>query len=235
MKTMFHLDMTIIRRQLVQTFGICVAVALLMAVSMQDLAVIGSFIAAMIPMLAVFSLLAYDEQNGWQSYRLAMPLVRGDVVLGRYLSVAAIIFGGAVAGAAISLLVAGVAQASGDASPLAPLMLRHNPPAAIAASILLGAGMALVMAAALLPPALRQGMTFGVRLSPLIIVMVFVGGASLLGEDGALRGFAPTAFAMFDGGGASAIVAGAMFVAIASVLYIMSLLVSMRLYATREF
>ncbi|MDO5791781.1 MAG: ABC-2 transporter permease [Coriobacteriia bacterium] len=42
---------------------------------------------AMVPILVMFSLLGYDDQNGWLRYRAALPLARRDIVVGRYLAI----------------------------------------------------------------------------------------------------------------------------------------------------
>lgn len=44
---------------------------------------------AMVPMLVMFSLFGYDDQNGWLRYRAALPLARRDIVVGRYLVIVA--------------------------------------------------------------------------------------------------------------------------------------------------
>lgn len=44
---------------------------------------------AMAPMLVMFSLFGYDDQNGWLRYRAALPLARRDIVVGRYLAIVA--------------------------------------------------------------------------------------------------------------------------------------------------
>lgn len=44
---------------------------------------------AMVPMLVMFSLFGYDDQNGWLRYRAALPLARRDIVVGRYLAIVA--------------------------------------------------------------------------------------------------------------------------------------------------
>ena len=44
---------------------------------------------AMVPILVMFSLLGYDDQNGWLRYRAALPLARRDIVVGRYLAIVA--------------------------------------------------------------------------------------------------------------------------------------------------
>lgn len=44
---------------------------------------------AMVPILVMFSLLGYDDQNGWLRYRSALPFSRRDIVVGRYLAIVA--------------------------------------------------------------------------------------------------------------------------------------------------
>ena len=44
---------------------------------------------AMVPILVMFSLFGYDDQNGWLRYRAALPLARRDIVVGRYLAIVA--------------------------------------------------------------------------------------------------------------------------------------------------
>ena len=41
---------------------------------------------AMVPILVMFSLLGYDDQNGWLRYRAALPLARRDIVVRALLS-----------------------------------------------------------------------------------------------------------------------------------------------------
>ena len=41
-------------------------------------------VSAMVPMILVFSLASYDDQNGWKRYRASLPFSRRDVIAARY-------------------------------------------------------------------------------------------------------------------------------------------------------
>ena len=44
-------------------------------------------VSAMVPMILMFSLTSYDDQNGWRRYRASLPFSRRDVVAARYGSI----------------------------------------------------------------------------------------------------------------------------------------------------
>ena len=44
-------------------------------------------VSAMVPMILMFSLTSYDDQNGWRRYRASLPFSRRDVVASRYGSI----------------------------------------------------------------------------------------------------------------------------------------------------
>ncbi len=235
MKSMFLNDLTIMRWYLFQTYGICVAVGLFMGVAMGSLLSMGACIASMIPLLTAFSLLSYDELNNWQTYRLAMPLSRNDIVSGRYLCVLAIALASAFLGLATSLLVGLIAQLLGPTSMIAALSFENNPPEMVVASTLFGLSASLIMTAALIPPAMKSGMTKGVRFAPFIIMFIFLAGASLLGDDGVLAAYIPRMLGLFGSGGMGAVVAAGIVCAISVLLLAASHQVTRSLYATRDF
>ena len=41
-------------------------------------------VSAMVPMILMFSLTSYDDQNGWKRYRASLPFSRRDVIAARY-------------------------------------------------------------------------------------------------------------------------------------------------------
>ena len=53
----------------------------------------------------------YDDQNGWGSYRLTLPVSKRDVVLSRYAAIATLGLIGSAVGFAASLAVMGLASA----------------------------------------------------------------------------------------------------------------------------
>lgn len=44
-------------------------------------------VSAMVPMILMFSLTSYDDQNGWKRYRASLPFSRRDVIAARYGSI----------------------------------------------------------------------------------------------------------------------------------------------------
>ncbi len=236
MRAMFNIDMTVIFGYLVQSCGTCVAVALFMGFVLGNTSYIGACVASMVPLMVAFALLAYDEQGNWQSFRLAMPVGRREVVAGRYLAIAAIAFGSALLGVAISILVEGALQTWGSGVwPISGRPLEQVSPTALVASTLFGMSAALLMVSALLPPAMKQGMTNGVRLYPFAIMIVFVLGAALLSGNESLSAFIPAMLETFGDSDDMLCAAAVAMLAVALFIYVVSLFVSRWFYASREF
>ena len=42
--------------------------------------------ATMAPLMYLFSIFAYDEMNGWERFRMTLPLTKQQVAYGRYVS-----------------------------------------------------------------------------------------------------------------------------------------------------
>ena len=42
--------------------------------------------ATMAPLMYLFSIFAYDEMNGWERFRMTLPLTKHQVAYGRYVS-----------------------------------------------------------------------------------------------------------------------------------------------------
>lgn len=234
MKTMFFSDITVIKTYVRQSFVIACLVSVFMAIALRSTVVISACIAAMIPLLAAFSLLAYDEINNWQSFRLTMPLNRNDVICGRYLTVIAIAAASVIAGIVVSLVIALVAQACSSVPFLAPLSMENGSIEEIAAGSLAAGSISLLMAAAFIPPAMKAGMTKGVRYTPFIIMALFLLGSGAFGEGGVLEPYAYDVLYALGNGNASLVAVGAILFAVSLILFVISMQVSKRLYATRE-
>ena len=106
MKAMVFSDLVTMKRNLLQLMGICVFVALFISVGTETLAATGACISAMIPIMYLFSIAAYDEMNKWEVFRLTLPLSRMQVVAGRYVSFLLVALVSCVAGIALCLLLA---------------------------------------------------------------------------------------------------------------------------------
>ena len=127
MKAAILCEFASIRTILVQMVVIYLIVGVVVGVSIQSSIALVACIAAMTPFLAVFSLAAYDDANGWERYRACLPISRGAIVAGRYAAVLAIT-------AFMALLAIAVALALANAAPYLPISRkrrRRSPPKAI--------------------------------------------------------------------------------------------------------
>lgn len=239
MKAMVFSDLIMVKRGMAQLFAVTAVVVIVISVGMETLVVIPAIAAAMIPMMLLFSVAAYDEMNGWEAFRLGLPLSRSSVVRGRYASlllvtVAATVFG-IVYALLVALLAAVFADGMGQNTLLASLLLESNPPEIIAASGCMGAAAMLLMATVTLPLVMRFGMTRATRFVPLVVLFAVVGLVALLGEGGPLASVVPQGmqWLMTSDDGFVTLVAGSLGVTL--VLYAISAFISVRLYAAREF
>ena len=66
---------------------ILVPVCVVMAFAIGNCISAVACVSAMVPMILMFSLTSYDDQNGWKRYRASLPFSRCDVVAARYGSI----------------------------------------------------------------------------------------------------------------------------------------------------
>lgn len=239
MKAMIFSDFVMVRRGMAQLFAITAVVMVVIAVGMETLAMIPAIAAAMIPMMLLFSIAAYDEMNGWEAFRLGLPLSRRSVVWGRYaglllVTVAATAFG-VICALLVAVLSAAFVDGMGQNARLASLLLEGNPPEMLVASGCMGAVAVLLMAAVSLPLIMRFGMTRATRFVPLVVLFAVAGLVALLGDGGPLANMVPQGvqWLMTSDEGFLILVAGSFGASL--VLYAISAFVSERLYAAREF
>lgn len=237
MKAMIFSDLITMRRSLAQLFGITAVVTVILAVTTGTLATMAACTASMIPVMFMFSISAYDEMNKWESFRLAMPMSRANVVAGRYASLLLVTAASLAASMAYSFAIAGVAAllsgGMGPGSPLSSLILENNPPEMVVGSGLLGMVAVLLVAAVTLPFIMRFGVTRATRLLPLVVLLGVAGGVWLIGDEGPLAAALPAGarWLLADGGFVTLV---AVIVAVALVLYAASVVISLRVYAKRE-
>lgn len=79
-------ELAIMRTMVLLMAAMSVTVCVFMCFGMGSYAG-ASAACAMVPMLVMFSLLGYDDQNGWLRYRSALPFSRRDIVVGRYATI----------------------------------------------------------------------------------------------------------------------------------------------------
>ena len=135
MKAMIVSDFAVLRSAILQLLGICAIIALFMGYAMGTLVGGAAAIAAMPPFMLLFSLAATDEQNGWERFRLTLPLTRRQVVFGRYASLALVAIGTIVFALALSFLLLGVISCMPAGTLPEGLTPAENPPAALVGSV----------------------------------------------------------------------------------------------------
>ncbi len=195
-------------------------------------------VAAMTVTLAMMyplSTAAYDEMNGWERFRMTLPMTRTQAVCGRYLSVALVALVGMALGIAGTFaLMALSGWAAGFDLPFdipasvlpSTASLGTVVPAALAA-----AGCALLTAAVGLPLLLRFGLTTGTRIVPVAFIMLIAAGMITLSCTPAVE----VLEAWYDQlAGSSVALLGLVCAAVVAAIYCASAALSVRLYANRE-
>lgn len=179
MKAMIVSDFAVLRSALLQLVGICVVIALFMGYAMGTLVGGAAAIAAMPPFMLLFSLAATDELNGWERFRLTLPLTRRQVVFGRYASLGLIAAATIAFSLALSFLLLGVISCMpGRAYCPEGLTPADNPPAALVGSVVGAVGVITLGMAVTLPLIFRFGMTRATRLVPVVVVIAIAAGIS---------------------------------------------------------
>lgn len=227
MKTMIVSDFAALRSALLQLVGICLVVSLFMSYVMGAVGT-SAAIGAMIPFMCLFSLAALDEQNGWERFRLTLPITRRQVVFGRYASVAiatvlAFVFSLALSFALLAVM--GLLPAAWVPESLAPA---ENPPAAIVGATAGSVGIVMIAMVVALPLIMRFGMTKGTRLVPVVMLLALSAVAGLLGTGLDTIGLD----AVLTSGSIMMVMAVGAVVALS--LYGASALLAARLYEQRE-
>lgn len=252
MKTMLLSDLIVMRRNLIQMTITCILITLIIACAMNNtLAVIGGCFGAMIPLLYLFSIAAYDDMNEWQTFRLTLPVSRRSIMAGRYASMLVVVIVSILLGVAFSYLVGFVVglitpQTAAEFSSswnytnpsgefLSTLTLASNPPEVIWGSAIGGAAMALFLSAITLPLVAKVGLTKGTRYVPVVAVVLFLIAFATFGEGGPLAAYVPNFFQWLFGNDQALALLIAGLAGISLIAYAVSLVIAIKLYETRQF
>lgn len=229
MKAMTLSDLISSKSALLQLFGISIFVSIFVGFATEQLlSVIG--LGAMVPFLYLFTMASSDEQNGWERFRLTMPLSRKQVVYGRYASFLIVLIASAVAALITALAAGGVAQLLPEGLAADAIRLDAWSVPELLAVTLLVELVILVGAAISLPVIMKFGMTKGARFVPIIVVIALTGAVGLFGSNADLLHLDQL---LASGESIALLLAGITVVSIA--LFCASALLSVRLYETREF
>ena len=89
MKAAFLSELAIVRSFALSFIGMLAFVFVFIGWTMESAAGAAAVVCAMTPMLIMFSLMGYDDQNGWLRYRAALPFARRDIIASRYATILA--------------------------------------------------------------------------------------------------------------------------------------------------
>lgn len=233
MKTMLMFDLLTAKKIAMSQMVLGVAVSLVIAVSTQTPITIMPIMALMLAYSVGFTLVAFDERNDWERFRLTLPLSRANVVQGRYATFVVMTLVGLVLGMAVTAIVYGLSLALPQTELFAGLFEGMDWQIAlgmVAASIAFSLALWLVA----LPLVARFGMTKAVRYLPLAFIILLPIGTVLVQKAGP-----PPAFVLDLATWASTptgtVTLVAAVIALMAVLTVLSCMLSVKLYERREF
>lgn len=232
MKAMIISDLLVAKKYLIQQSLIGIIVGVFICVVMGNLYVISPAIGIMIPFSLAFTIIAFDERDNWQQFRLSLPMSRREIIFGRYLSFGMIAIGGLALGLCATGLIIAIATLAPNISILGDLMVNFSWQALVltnAAAI----AIILLMLAITMPLVSRFGMTKAVRYIPLLVII----GVVLLPNLAQLGGvpeFVMKFGSWVQTAEGTLITAGVVAV-VSFALYALSGALSTKLYQKREF
>lgn len=232
MKAMIASDMLIAKKYFLQQILICLAVAIFVSIMTSNIYVGVPVASVMLPFSLAFTLLALDERDNWQQFRLALPLSRTHVIFGRYVSLVIL----AAVGLSLGLMVLGLLFLVATLLPSVPQLTNITSAFSWQFTGLISAisiAIILFMFTITLPLTSRFGMTKAVRFIPLVVVFGIM-FAFTFGENSNLPEFA-TNLATWVQTPAGAVGMMGIILGVSFGLYALSAALSAALYAKREF
>lgn len=235
MLRMMEMELAVLKKYLKQiTFTMLIVIVCLVA-GMGSLTSVPGAAFFIVTFSVSMSASAYDDQNGWGSYRLAMPVTRREVVQGRYALNLLLAIAAAVVAAV--LMTAFIALGSAVELPefLANLAVWDNQQleATLAASISC-ACIGLCMCSVTLPAYFKFGMTKATQYLPFIMLFLSVAPFLVLGViGGPLLDQVKGAIELAETTGGLGLIAFAAL-AISLAVYAASSFIAVRLYSSRD-
>ncbi len=229
MKAMIFSDLVTSKNSFLALFGITVFVGVFISIMTTTLIAGVAAIAAMIPFMYLFSISAYDEQNGWERFRLTLPITRKQVAYGRYASTFIIMICSLVLAMAVGLVMGTICTLiPGDAIPEGLKLTTFGVDALFGITV---ATQLIILAASIvtLPLIMRFGMTKGSRLVPVVMVLALSLCIAYTGNSFDIVLVGDT----LSNGYTVALLLAAIS-AVLLVLYCLSALLSAKLYEKRE-
>ncbi|NTU90020.1 MAG: ABC-2 transporter permease [Actinobacteria bacterium] len=234
MKSMLMSDLLLIdKKHLAQIIVIGFLVSSLMSISVGNLFCVLPIVVFTTTLNVAFTLLALDERANWQGFRLALPVSRKQVVIGRYASFALFTCGGLIAGLIMYLLMVLAGHILGFIPILGNLWsaIGWKPLVATGAASLV---LMLLLLSIILPLSLRFGMVKAVRLLPLGIAFTIPAFAAISADDANALPSSVVDFGYWVQTDAGILCFSLILVALTLIIYLLSCALSIRLYAKRE-
>ena len=235
MKAMILSDLLTIRKYFKSQALLYMVVVVAISLFIENIYMIAPFLGVMMSFSLAFTLLAYDERNNWEQFRLVLPLSRKNIIAGRYASLAIVM----VAGIVLGLVAAGIVYTVAHFVPnIADALIADFDAQGLILSAAAPVGIIFIMLSITLPLIARFGMTKAIRYVPvffLVIVMLVFTSGSIPGVDYSI--FLPalnSLVAMLESLQGTLAVAG-IVIAAGAIIYILSGMLSVKLYEKREF
>lgn len=234
MLRMMKMELAVLKKYLKQITFTMLIVIVCLVVGMGSLTSVPGMAFLMVTFSVSMSASAYDDQNGWGSYRLVMPVTRREVVQGRYALNLLLAIAAAVAAV---LMTAFIALGSAVELPefLANLAVWDNQQleATLAASTSC-ACIGLCMCSVTLPAYFKFGMTKATQYLPFIMIVLSVAPFLVLGViGGPLLDQVKGAIELAETTGGLGLIAFAAL-AISLAVYAASSFIAVHLYSARD-
>lgn len=235
MLRMMKMELAVLKKYLKQITFTMLIVIVSLVVGMSSLTSVPGMAFLTVTFSVSMSASAYDDQNGWGSYRLVMPVTRREVVQGRYALNLLLAIAAAVVAAV--LMTAFIALGSAVELPefLANLAVWDNQQleATLAASTSC-ACIGLCMCSVTLPAYFKFGMTKATQYLPFIMIVLSVAPFLVLGViGGPLLDQVKGAIELAETTGGLGLIAFAAL-AISLAVYAASSFIAVRLYSARD-
>lgn len=236
MNAAFMLDFALVRKYLLSQSLIGIFVGVFMAFFLVNPATIAGTLVITFPLFVSMLIFSLDEKQNWQSFRLALPLSRQDIVRGHYASLAlAIAFGWlfSMILTGLIVLVSGfLAPVFPDATLLSELVAACDWSEVVFTGLVVSAMMLFVFSF-LIPCFCRFGYTKGVSYFPLAFFLFWVAFLTALGflADNHNLGITDTLIQTWQ----QSLTLSCGFFIIAFGLFVASSFLAVKLYEKREF
>lgn len=237
MKAMMITDLVTSKSYFISQTILSLVVAIFMTLVMGNLYVILPVIGCLIPFSLFFSLLAFDERNGWERFRLTLPISRNQAVMGRYMSGLVLVLGSTLLAAVLFGVCVVVFSALIGVVPLNEdlvFQLQNLRWQAVLAIFVAPIVIILIFFMITLPLAARFGLTKSIRMIPLaFFALVMLAMLGIQSFGGSLPPFV-TSFIEWAAMPESTVILLASAVVITLALYAASCFIATKVYAKRE-